>query len=254
MPYVSPRDYRGVVKASRILWPLLKEVEGGLSTGAGVALAALPPLLLRGKPAVYLESIARIEGPSLTGKVLSRLPKIGLYSQHSDWARPPWRLGPSVLSQYRQEPSPPRPIRRVFVTLGTIKPYRFDRLIDTVLAYCRQNPDLDVLWQVGSTSRTDLPGQVVEQLSDADFAAALREHDLIVAHAGVGVAMNILDQGHIPLLMAREHTHDEHVDDHQGEILEHLVGLGLAVRAEEALTDKSLLDHVRATQILRDAP
>lgn len=241
VPYVTPRDYRGIVRAARMVRPLLGDVEGAVSTGAGVALAVLPQVLLQRKPTIYLESISRVQGPSLSGRILSRLPRIGLYAQHSGYEESAWRQGPSVLAQYRTEPMEPVAPRRMLVTLGTIKPYRFDRLIDAVLAYREKNPQVEILWQVGCTDRDDLPGRVVEQLADADFAAALRTHDLIVAHAGVGVAMNILDSGTIPLLMARRPHLGEHVDDHQGQILDYLVERGLAVRVEDALIDDACL-------------
>lgn len=249
VPYVRPRDYRGVARATRLLQPFMKEVDGAVSTGAGLALAVLPQIALRGKPAVYLESISRVQGPSLTGRILARVPRVGLYGQHSGWLTGPWRDGPSVLGQYRTRPVTAVSPRSIFVTLGTIRPYRFDRLIDTVLAYCRLHPEVDVLWQVGCTDRRDLPGRVVEQLTDAEFGEALGEHDLIVAHAGVGVAMNILDSGHVPLLMARRPNLREHVDAHQRQILEYLVQRGLAARVEDALGDGAQLEAVMGRRV-----
>lgn len=241
VPYVSPRDYAGVWQAAQAIRPVLKDVDGALSTGAGVALAVLPQVLLQRKPVVYLESISRILGPSLTGRILARLPRIGLYAQHSGWLSPPWRQGPSVLAQYATEEVDPIAPRKMLVTLGTIKPYRFDRLIDAVLAHHRRHPDLEITWQVGCTTRDDLPGRVEEQLSDAAFASALQSHDVIVAHSGVGVAMNILDSGRLPLLLERRRAGGEHVDDHQAQILHYLVGRGLALRADDALTDDACL-------------
>lgn len=249
VPYVHPRDWRGVIKATRMMAPLLADVDGALSTGAGLALAALPHSA-RTKPTVYLESISRVEGPSLTGRTLARLPYIGMYAQHTGWLRQPWRAGPSVLGLYRTEPlATPRTVRRIFVTLGTIRPYRFDRMIDAVLAFASRHPDAEILWQVGVTTRDDLPGRVVTQLGDAEFGEALASPDLVFAHSGVGVAMNILDRGHIPVLLDRRPELGEHVDGHQREILQYLVGRGLAVEASTLAADDGVLERVLATRV-----
>ena len=189
VPYVHPRDLVGIVRASLSSRGALAGVEATVSTGAGLALAALPELALRGKPAVYIESVSRVEGPSVSGKILRRLPRIGLYCQHPAWANGPWRLGPSVLADRELIVSATmRPPRRILVTLGTIAPYRFDRLINVVQAYQRTHPECQVIWQLGCTKRTDLVGETYEQMSTEGFTAVIEWADLVVAHSGVGVA------------------------------------------------------------------
>lgn len=251
VPYVRPRDVHHVLTAGVEVQSLLRDVEAVLSTGAGLALSALPQMALTTKkPAVYLESISRVNGPSLTGRILARLPRVGLYAQHTSWLRPPWRAGPSVLASYELVDRPPRSIRSIFVTLGTIAPYRFDRLVDLVLAYLRQNPSVDVIWQLGCTTRVDLPGRTVTQLGDTDFAEAVARADLVVAHSGVGVAMNILDKGRIPVLLARRSDRGEHVDDHQHQILDYLVRRDLALDASSALTRPDGLLHAMTHEVI----
>lgn len=231
VPYVAPRDLRGVVSAALRARPAFADVRGAVSTGAGLALAALPELALRHRvPTLYIESVSRTQGPSLTGRLLRRLPRVGLYCQHDAWCVDPWRLGPSVLDDYRTRPRARRPIHRVLVTLGTIRPYRFDRLVDQTRRALRAlAPQAQITWQLGSTTREDLPGMVVDQLDGEGFAAAVARADLVIAHAGVGVAMSILDHGKVPVLMPRDPARGEHVDGHQRQILDYLVSRGLAV-------------------------
>lgn len=248
VPYVAPRDFKGIVRASGLARHLLSQVDATVSTGAGLALSVLPEMLLRRKPTVYIESVSRVDGPSITGRLLSRLPGIGLYCQHELWAESPWRVGPSVLGDYQTSEAPVAELpHRILVTLGTIGPYRFDRMIDAVLAHQRQYPEVEVLWQVGCTDRSDLPGRVVEQLNADEFNEAITWADAVVAHSGVGVCLNILDHGKVPLLMARRRDLGEHVDDHQFQILRYLTERGLAADAAELLTSPT--DMARAASM-----
>lgn len=256
VPYVAPRDLRGIVQAALRTWAPARDVNGAVSTGAGLALAVLPEMAVATrKPVVFIESISRVNGPSLTGRMLRGVPRVGLYAQHAGWCRNPWRLGPSVLSEYAVVPAA-RPVepRRMLVTLGSIQPYRFDRLVDVALQFARRNPHLEVTWQLGATRRTNLPGRVISLLSDAEFSREIALADLVVAHAGVGVAMNVLDRGKVPLLLARRPDLNEHVDPHQEEIYHFLMLRGLAVDAEEALQGGPGLNRALASEVnLRSA-
>lgn len=254
VPYISPRDLRGALVGMVRSWRHVGEVEAVVSTGAAVALSVLPQALLRGRRVVYIESISRTRGPSLSGRILSRLPRIGLYTQHHAWSDATWRPGPSVLSAYRAQAGPPREVRRILVTLGTIAPYRFDRLVDLVLAALADHPDAEVTWQLGATERSDLPGRVETMLSAEELAQEMERVDLVIAHAGVGVAMGILDAGRVPVLLDRRPELDEHVDDHQRQILQFLTERGLAADAEDVLTDPARARAIAGTAVSAAAP
>ena len=252
VPYVSPRDWRNILRALVITWPLQRQYAGAVSTGAGLALSVLPFVLLRRHPSVFIESISRVTGPSLSGRVLAHLPWVGLYAQHA-WAAAPWRRGPSVLSTYEAEPPAADAElalpRRIYVTLGTIQPYRFDRLVDLVRDWAAAHPGTEVRWQVGCTTRDDLSGEVSTEMPSADFLASIMWADAVVAHAGVGVSMSILDAGKVPILLAREVARGEHVDEHQRQIFDFLVSRGLAADASCVFRDDRLLARACATSV-----
>ena len=73
---------------------------------------------------------------------------------------------------------------KILVTLGTIAQWRFDRAVDAVLSLLRTGDE--VTWQLGATTRTDLPGRVVTQVSPQEMERLSIEADVVVAHAGVG--------------------------------------------------------------------
>lgn len=256
VPYVAPRDWRNILRAWWQTRRLRRDFEGAVSTGAGLALAVLPAMLLKNRRVVFIESISRVHGPSLSGRILARLPRIGLYAQHG-WASDPWKLGPSALSSYQadepaQDAELPQP-RTIFVTLGTIKPYRFDRMVDLVKGYVESHPGTQVRWQLGVTDRDDLPGEVFTEMRSAQFKESIEWADLVVAHAGVGISMNILDAGKIPVLLAREVERGEHVDAHQRQIFDYLVERGLAADAEQVFAHPEQLPRVAATTVQASA-
>jgi UDP-N-acetylglucosamine transferase subunit ALG13 len=126
-----------------------------------------------------------------------------------------------------QEEVPDRRPLRIFVALGTIRPYRFDRLIDTVIEYF--GTAHEYVWQLGVTGRSDLPGVVYETLTVEEMERNIMDADVVVSHAGVGIALSVLRLGKIPVLVPRLAAHQEHVDDHQMQIVKELDRRGLAV-------------------------
>lgn len=127
---------------------------------------------------------------------------------------------------------------RVFVTLGTIRPYRFDALVDRLA----EMSGISFRWQLGTTVRNDLPGEMHEYLSAGEFAEAISWADVVVSHSGVGTALQLLDDGVVPVLVPRRSVRGEHVDDHQEQVAKFLSSRGLAVAAEApSLTIDDLL-------------
>ena len=230
--YLKPRDGVGAVRALRQLRPILNDANPDvvLSTGAAIALPAAISARAKAVPFVYLESVSRFDGPSLTGKLLRFVPGVDRYCQHPGYGAG-WREVDSLLGLYAVAERPSlgkdRPLR-VFVTLGTIRPYGFDRLIATVLSFVTDSDE--IIWQLGESSPSlDLVGESVAYMTSEAFDAAVRWADIVVTHAGVGSLLAILEGGRLPLVMARSAAFGEHVDDHQSQVLMRLCSLGLAI-------------------------
>lgn len=252
MPYVASRDWRAALKVFPRALRVLSRSDHDLvvSTGAALAVPVFVAAVLRGIRPVYIESVSRFDGPSLTGRLVSWLPGVRLYCQQPAWAGGRWTLVPSVLDDFctHSQRVPDRETLRIFVTLGTIRPYRFDRLVDLVLEYF--GTEHQFVWQLGVTGRSDLPGEVHETLSVEDMEKNIRDADVVVSHAGVGMALSILRLGKIPVLVPRMKVHLEHVDDHQLQIVKELTERGLAV---EVISGKPLtaaaVEQVRSSVV-----
>ncbi|NKR74015.1 glycosyltransferase [Rhodococcus hoagii] len=236
LPYIASRDLKTTIKAVPEVLRILQreDFEVAISTGAAVAGAVLPVARILGKDAVYIESFARFDGPSITGKALGFVPGVRRYTQHRKWADARrWTYDISVLQGCAALPNGTEEVRSVFVTLGTISPYRFDRLVDRVLEIVPN--DVNIIWQLGETDRQDLRGEIHKYITVDEFDRFVSAADVTITHAGVGSALRILDQGKFPLLVPRRRCHGEHVDDHQGQISwslsEH--GVATAIEADE---------------------
>lgn len=244
VPYISQRDLRGTLRARRLIKELLRNehFDHVISTGAAIALSALPVAASQGVRTTYIESVSRVEGPSLTGRLLRFHPKVELRTQHAEWATRRWIPYRSVLAEFESKGRPEVTSPRLFVTLGTLERYRFDALVDSVLA--TGLADDRTIWQLGCTTRASLPGHAVSTMDTDTFNDAVRKADVVISHAGAGTLLQLLESGVHPVLGIRRRARKEHIDDHQAQIAGLAERLGVAVSRDPA--DLATADLLRA--------
>lgn len=256
IPHVAPRDYKGVIAALGPARRLLRDsrAERVVSTGAAVAMAFLPSARQLGLSSHYIESAARIAGPSATGRLLQRLGAGSLYTQHPGWATGRWSYGGSVFDGFAPVAQPGEgQVKRVLVSLGT-SPFPFPRLVEQVARLIP--PNVDIVWQSGSTADRGLPGHAIESLSHDELLAEMARADVVVSHAGVGNALAALSVGKCPVLVPRRADRAEHVDDHQSQIAGELATRGLAVTADASALRVGHLEQAAlvSAQSVEEAP
>jgi UDP-N-acetylglucosamine--N-acetylmuramyl-(pentapeptide) pyrophosphoryl-undecaprenol N-acetylglucosamine transferase len=267
IPYIGVKDVPGVVRSIPVAHRLFRKhrFDGVVSTGSGIALAFLPYLAARGVPAHYIELSARVDGPSLSGRLLRFAPGVHLYTQYLRWASGPWRYGGSVFDGFSAvESRALRPIRQVVVTVGTAHEFPFRRLLDVLVPLLgpggalerEQAEPVQTLWQTGCTPSEGLNIALRPWLSAAELADAMVSADLIVSHAGCGSALVALKAGHCPVLVPRESAKGEIGDDHQRQLAHHLASRGLAIyrRIEEISVSDFILAARRRVERAADPP
>ena len=199
----------------------------------------------------YIESSARVDGPSLTGRILARVPGIHLYSQVDGWREPPWRNRGSVFDGYRVEPEP-RPagaVQRIVVALGSQQVYGFSSLLTRLVEIIP--PSADVLWQTGSTDVSTLGIQARPSMPSEELAHEMAMADVVVTHAGVGLALLALSNGHCPVVVPRRRALGEHVDDHQVQVATMLASKDLAVTCDATQLTMDHLHKAAARRVIR---
>jgi UDP-N-acetylglucosamine--N-acetylmuramyl-(pentapeptide) pyrophosphoryl-undecaprenol N-acetylglucosamine transferase len=246
VPYVGRKDVRRVLRCMLHAHRLLRQrrLTRAVSTGSGIALGYLPYLAARGVECHYIESAARVGGPSLTGRILRWVPRVHTYTQHRHWSGGPWRYGGSGFDAYEAVSAkriPGDPVR-VVVTVGTATEFPFRRLVlplakllatDGPLEQAMGRP-VQVLWQTGCTPVDDLPITPTPFLPAADLADALAAADIVISHAGTGSALANLTAGRFAVMVSRAAEFGEVGDDHQRQLADELAARGLALHCSPA--------------------
>jgi UDP-N-acetylglucosamine--N-acetylmuramyl-(pentapeptide) pyrophosphoryl-undecaprenol N-acetylglucosamine transferase len=242
VPHTRTRDYLNVARNTATAVRLLRDrdVRGVVSTGAGIALSFLPLARALGREAHYIESATRSGGPSLTGRLLQGVPGVRLYTQHRRWEGGRWRFAGSVFDGFDVADTGSAQAGRIVVTLGAHEQFGFRRLLERLVAIVPA--DAQVLWQTGATAADGLPIEARPYIPAGELLSAMRDADVVVAHAGTGSALAALEAGRCPILVPRDPARGEHVDDHQQQIARELDDLGVAIgRDVEDLTAGDLL-------------
>lgn len=103
-------------------------------------------------------------------------------------------------------------VSQIVVSVGTDH-HPFERILDWVTV-AAESLDIAVFVQRGATP--DRPGiRSVEYLSQSALDAAFESADVVVCHGGPGTIAAAKRHGHRPIVVARNPSLGEHVDDHQ---------------------------------------
>ena len=255
VPYVGAKDVIGVAKMLPLVHRLhrVHKFTRVISTGSGTALPFLPYLSLRGVPAHFIETATRVEAPSLTGRMLSKVPGIKLYTQYDQLAHGRWNNAGWVFDRFKasRRPEPPV-IRRAVVAAGSSNSgYPFRRLLEAVAPLLspggaleqRQETPIETLWQTGGTSTDGLGIEAREWVPTEELDAAIAHADVVISHAGTGSAFSTMAAGRMPVLVPRDPDRGEIGDTHQRRFAAQLDKHGIAMcREPEMLTIDDLLE------------
>jgi UDP-N-acetylglucosamine--N-acetylmuramyl-(pentapeptide) pyrophosphoryl-undecaprenol N-acetylglucosamine transferase len=252
--YAAPRDAKNILRNAALATRLLhrNRFNHAVSTGSSLAVNFLPMARMRGTNCHFIETAARATGPSMTGRIVQRLPGIHTYTQYPAWANATWQFAGSVFDDFTPGPDRPLPdgIKRAVVTVGTTESDGFRRLVEALIPLL---PGVEVLWQTGVTDVSGLGIEGRETVPHEELVEALGSSDLVVAHAGTGAAITALERGICPVMVPRLRRYGEHVDDHQVQIAHELARRGLAVTAHVAELDKETLLRAATSSVVRSA-
>ncbi len=245
VPFIGERDIGGVLRAVPQARRLLRRhgVTRVISTGSAIALGYLPLAAMLGMDVHYIESSTRVESCSMTGRILSRIPRVNCWWQF-DPAPDGFGAIAGVYDHYRAEPrwntDEQSSIGRVVVTVGTTD-RDFRRLIERLVAVIPA--DAEVLWQTGASTVDDLDIDARKLVPESELIEAIDAADVVVTHAGAGSLALTLQAGKVPVFVPRRAIFDEQLDDHQVELARWAGDRGLAVTVEADQVDRVHLEQ-----------
>jgi UDP-N-acetylglucosamine--N-acetylmuramyl-(pentapeptide) pyrophosphoryl-undecaprenol N-acetylglucosamine transferase len=252
--YAAPRDTLNILRNEQLARTVLRHgrYETVISTGSSIAVNFLPLAARMGASAHYIESAARADGPSLTGRILALDPRVNTYCQYPAWSGRNWQFRGSIFDAFDAGATAARPVRRAVVTVGTTESYGFRRLFESLKPLLE---GCEVLWQTGNTDVSSLGIPARPHVDHNEMLTAVAAADVVVAHAGTGAALTAFELGKCPVLVPRLARYREHIDDHQLQIAAELARRNLAVACAPEDLSRELLAGAAARSTVRlDTP
>jgi UDP-N-acetylglucosamine--N-acetylmuramyl-(pentapeptide) pyrophosphoryl-undecaprenol N-acetylglucosamine transferase len=228
------RAVRNVVEAARLV--RRRRPRTVVTSGAGVVAPFCLLARLSGARLVFVETMARVNSPSMTARLLSRVAEQVLVQWPELAPALPRAVvcRPTLLENLADGRLPPG--SGTFVAVGTHgQPYT--RLLEMVSRAVEDGllPS-PVRAQLGPASWSAPGVEASEHMSRDELEAAVRSADVVVCHGGAGIISSALSAGRRPIVVPRRAALGEHVDDHQHQLTRKLAEWGLVVVVEERIT------------------
>lgn len=139
----------------------------------------------------------------------------------------------------------------IFVTVGHQTP--FDRLIETLDEWAARHSDQQLFAQIGDGEYQPVSMPYTRWLGAADFERKLRECEGVIAHAGTGTIIQVLELGKPLLVLPRQAALGETRNDHQVGTAEHFANESLVLRARTEHELPEMIDKLRTWKPARRA-
>lgn len=235
-----------LVNAIQAIFILVKEKPDAIiSTGAGDTLPLLFAGVFLGIPIVFVESMARVHQPSLTGRLIrvwADLTIVHWSSLRGSYRRcvvatPP--LGPAP----RRLNLPLNP--RIMVLTGT-GPRGFNRLIEGIDQMVGQGRlASNVFAQIGTSDYLPKHIAYVRFLSHEDLVLAMSAADVVVTHDGAGSIAEALRAAKPTIVVPRNYRLGELTYRSDAELAKHLANLGWVAIVEDPRTIPQAINLLR---------
>ena len=134
----------------------------------------------------------------------------------------------------------------ILVTLGTQK-QEFTRLLD----YIEKSKIKDeIIVQAGYTKYNSKKMKIFDFIDFDKMDDYVKKADLIITHGGTGSITGPLKMGKKVIACARKSKYNEHINDHQCEIVDIFYDLGLILKIE----DDNLDDIIKKARTFKPKP
>ena len=129
----------------------------------------------------------------------------------------------------------------ILVTLGT-QAEPFTRLLDAIE---KSNIQDEIIVQAGNTPYTSNKMKIMKFMSYQEMAELVDKADLIITHGGTGSIVEPLKKSKKIIGCARLQKYDEHVDDHQEELINAFVAKGYILEFKDGDNIDDIVEKAR---------
>lgn len=136
----------------------------------------------------------------------------------------------------------------IFLVTGHQTP--FDRLVRAVDRWSQLDGRRDVFGQIGKGSYQPTHFDFTRFLAPPEFRARIEESSAVVAHAGTGTIIEVLERGKPLLVMPRVTRLGETRNDHQIATARHFEQAGYVLSASD---EEALIQRLREIESFRPA-
>jgi UDP-N-acetylglucosamine:LPS N-acetylglucosamine transferase len=203
-----------------------------VTTGAGTVVPYALMARAAGSELLFMETMARVSGASLTGRIVAPLaravlvqwPEMRAVYRHAAACRP------ALLEAGARSAKPGG--EGTFVSVGT-RPEPFDRLLATVdRAVTAGVLPTPVVAQAGTSTYRPASYSASASMAPNEIEQALARARYVVCHGGAAMVSDAIAAGHRPLVLARRRGAGEHRTEHQRQLVERLAREHVVVAVE----------------------
>jgi len=188
-----------------------------ITIGAGVALATCIIAKVYGRKIVFIETLAKIDTPSLFGRFLYPIADITLlqWKEQKRFYKKGKYIGPLLNFQNLRKP---KKKKQIFVTVGTNQ-FPFDRMIAEMDKLAKTTlKRYKVFAQIGNSHYIPRNIKFKKFLEYSEMKTLYKNSEIVVCQAGVGSITNALSNNCKTIIVPRYKRLGEHVDNHQLDI------------------------------------
>ena len=114
----------------------------------------------------------------------------------------------------------------IFITLGSQK-FQFNRLLKSIdQIFDKHQFSEEVFAQIGYSNYKPLYYQYQRFIDRVTFQKRMQQSDLVITHGGTGAIIGAVKAGKRVIAVPRLAKYDEHVDDHQKQIVKVFSDMG----------------------------
>lgn len=133
----------------------------------------------------------------------------------------------------------------ILITVGSQK-FQFNRLLKEIDRLIENKIiDEEVFAQIGVSDYIPKNYEHIDFMSQDEFNKKMEEADTIITHAGTGVIVNAVKKEKKVIGVPRLAKYEEHVDDHQIQLINEFTSLGFIEPAYETSDIEKALKNIK---------